>query len=186
MAEEAPSTVEEAPSCSEDIPDDKETPLLPPETQGEEKTGSKLFFHLCGSRLALVVLTILSLIIYFSGFLAALASGYVSVSGQNVVAMVFNMLFALLILYGAFKHNSTVVLVALLWKVFIVIFGIVGTKSVFDQTDWSQEPAGTEKGTEAFIVISLVWEFLMIYAQVVFVCEVKDTREEMGVDSWPP
>lgn len=162
---------EEAPSWSGDNPDDNETPLILPDTQGVEKSGSKFFFHLCTSRFALIVVNVLSLVLYVSGFVAALSSGYISVSGENVVAMVFNLLFTLLVLYGALTTNWTVVLVSMLWEVFIVIFGIVGATAAFDRTDWSQEPAGTERGTEAFIVCALVWQFLMVYAQVVFVCE---------------
>lgn len=184
MIEGGLSVSKEAPAWSEDTP---ETSLLSPDTQVVEHSGSPFFFHRCTSRVAVLVLNILSVVLYISGFVAALVSGNISVSGQNDVAMVFNILFTVLIFYGAFKSNWTVVLVGLLWSLFVVVFGIVGAKTAFDRTDWSQEPAGTQRGTEAFIVISLIWQFLVIYAEVVFVYEMKNMTEavfepEAGVE----
>jgi len=198
-AEEAPSVAnearseretldtmaEEAPSFKEDKSDDKETPLLPsdtPKTLTITLSGSKFFCGLCSSRLALIVFNVLSVLLYIAGFIAAMVSGHVDVSGQNAVAMVFNILFTLLILYGASKSDSTIVLVALLWELFIVIFGIVGATETFNRTDWSKEPKGTEKGTEAFIIITVLWQFLMIYTEAVFVYELRDMREEVVVN----
>ena len=179
-AEEAPLTTQEEddPSWIEDKADDNETPLLPQDTQSVEKSGSIFYYHLCDSRLALIVMNVLSLILYICGFIAAMVSGHITVSGQNTVAMVFNILFTLLILYGVHINNWTIVLVLVLWEVFIVVFGIVGAVAAFKQKDWNQEPGGTQTGTEAFIVISIIWQFLMIYAEVVFVYETKDKRRK--------
>ena len=36
-----------------------------------------------------------------------------------------------------------------------------------------QEPEGTQRGTKAFCVIAIIWEFVVLYAELVFVYELK-------------
>ena len=40
-------------------------------------------------------------------------------------------------------------------------------------TDWSQESSNSRSSTIAFVVISIIWQFIVIYAEVIFVWECK-------------
>ena len=186
MAEEAPLATEEAPSAtkegtldnmattpsfSEEKPDDIEAPLLPQVTQGVQT--SKFYCHRYSSRTILIRVSILSVIFYLSGFIAAMVDGHVDVTSRDAVTMVFNILFTLVILHGAFKSDPTIVLVGLLWELFVVVFGITAAAWTFARMDWSLQPAGTQKGTEAFVVIAIIWQFLVIFAEVVFIYELR-------------
>jgi len=177
------SETESAPSWSQ--PD--ATPLLE-ENYGDEKKGHSFFGFCCDSRRATIIVNILSLILFIACLLAALLPGRITMDGQNVVAMIFNLFFTCVIIYGAYKWVYTFVLIGLLWEVFILIFWIVGASSSIKGTDWSHESSNAKSSTIAFVVISIIWQFIVIYAEVIFVWECKRgimtaetyTREEQS------
>jgi hypothetical protein len=161
--------VDDAPEWSDDKP---ETPLLPV-GEDEGKKGHKFFGICCDSRRAVIIVNIISLLVFISGLVAALVPGSITVSAQNLVAMIFNILFTLVIIFGALKFNDTAVTVGLLWEVFIIFFWIIGASSTINGTDWSQQFKGARGSTISFVVISIIWQFVNIYAEVVFVYESK-------------
>jgi len=167
-SEEAPS--EEAPSWSDDKPD--KTPLLATENE-DSKKGHKLFGFCCDTRRAVMIVNILSLIMFFAGIIAAAVPGRVSMGAQSDVVMVFNIAFTFVIFYGAWKWSYMCVLIGLLWEVFILVFWIVSASSAVKNTDWSAEPAGAKSSTMAFVVLSILWQFVVIYAEVMFAWESK-------------
>ena len=47
------------------------------------------------------------------------------------------------------------------------------SKSSIKGTDWSHESSNSRSSTIAFVVISIIWQFIVIYAEVIFVWECK-------------
>lgn len=168
--ESIPKMNDDAPEWSDDKPD---TPLLPTEEREVEKKGHKLFGFCCDSRRSVIIVNSLSLGIFICGLIAAVVPGSITVSAQNIVVMVFNMLFTIVIIGGALKLNQTAVFIGLLWEVFIMCFWITGASSTIESFDWSKESPGAKQSTVAFLVITILWQFINIYAEVVFVYESK-------------
>jgi len=166
--ESIPKMNDDAPEWSDDKPD---TPLLPVEEREEEKKGHKFFGFCCDSRRACIIVNSLSLILFICGLIAAVAPGSITVSAQNIVAMIFNMLFTVVIIGGALKFNQTVIFIGLLWEVFIMCFWITGASRTIESFDWNKEFPGAKQSTVAFVVITILWQFVNIYAEVVFVYE---------------
>ena len=46
-------------------------------------------------------------------------------------------------------------------------------QSSISGTDWSQQSSNAKSSTIAFVVISIIWQFIVIYAEVIFVYECK-------------
>ena len=159
---------DDEPEWSDDKPD---TPLLPDEEKGEEKKGHKFFYFCCDSRRAVIIVNALSLILYICGLIAAVVPGSITCSAQNIVAMLFNILFTVVIIFGAMKFIQATVLVGLLWELFIICFWITGATAAIEGFDWSQQAPGTRESTITFVVISIIWQFVNCYAEVVFVYE---------------
>ena len=170
VGEQTPITkmVDDAPEWSDDKP---ETPLLPVEEKEEEKKGHKFFGCCCDSRRAVVIVNALSLVLFICGLIAAIVPGSITVGAQNIVAMIFNILFTLVIICGAMKFNQTAVYVGLLWEVFIISFWTTGASSTIASHDWSKEFPGARESTVAFVVIGIMWQFVNIYAEALFVYE---------------
>jgi hypothetical protein len=162
--------VDDAPEWSDDKP---ETPLLPVEEKEEEKKGHKLFGVCCDSRRAVIIVNALSLVMFICELIAAIVPGSITIDSQNVTAMIFNIIFTLVIIYGAMKFNQTVVWVGLLWEIFILCFWITGASNAIQSFDWSKEFPGARESTVAFVVITIIWQFVNIYAEAVFVYESK-------------
>ena len=97
VADESSKSVT-TPEWAEDTP---QTPLI--EDHGDEKRGHKFFGFCCDSRRAVVIVNILSLILFISCLLAALLPGRITMNGQNIVAMIFNLIFTCVIMYGMYK-----------------------------------------------------------------------------------
>ena len=94
VADESSKSVT-TPEWAEDTP---QTTLI--EDHGDEKRGHKFFEFCCDSRRAVVIVNILSLILFISCLLAALLPGRITMNGQNIVAMIFNLIFTCVIIYG--------------------------------------------------------------------------------------
>lgn len=160
---------DDQPEWSDDKP---ETPLLPVEEE-EGKKGHKFFGFCCDSRRAVIIVNMLSLVLFICGLIAAVVPGSVTVDTQNIVAMIFNILFTVAIIIGAMKFNESTIVMGLLWEIFIIFFWIIGAASTINRLDWGKEPAGAKGGTIAFVVISIIWQFVNIYAEVMLVWEIK-------------
>eukprot|EP00984_Skeletonema_dohrnii_P012124 scaffold4878_cov117-Skeletonema_dohrnii-CCMP3373.AAC.2 len=161
---------DDQPEWSDDKPD---TPLLPAEEKEEEKQGHKFFGICCDSRRAVIIVNSLSLVLFICGLIAAVAPGSITISSQNVVAMIFNILFTIVIISGAISFNQTVVVIGLLWEIFIICYWITGASSTIENFDWSKEVPGAKQSTVAFLVITILWQFVTIYAEIMFVYESK-------------
>ncbi len=166
--ESIPKMNDDEPEWSDDKPD---TPLLPAEEKGEEKKGHRLFGFCCDSRRAVILVNSLSLILYICGLIAAVVPGSITCSAQNIVAMLFNILFTVVIIFGAMKFIQATVLVGLLWELFIICFWITGATAAIEGFDWSQQAPEARASTITFVVISIIWQFVNCYAEVVFVYE---------------
>jgi len=167
--ESIPKMADDQPEWSDDKP---ETPLLPVEEE-EGKKGHKFFGFCCDSRRAVIIVNMLSLVLFICGLIAAVVPGSVTVDTQNIVAMIFNILFTVAIIIGAMKFNESTIVMGLLWEIFIIFFWIIGAASTINRLDWGKEPAGAQGGTIAFVVISIIWQFVNIYAEVMLVWEIK-------------
>ncbi|KAL7492120.1 hypothetical protein ACHAWT_001409 [Skeletonema menzelii] len=166
--ESIPKMNDDAPEWSDDKPD---TPLLPAEEKDEEKKGHKFFGLCCDSRRAVIIVNSLSLVIFICGLIAAIVPGSITVGAQNIVAMLFNLLFTVVIIGGAMKFNQATVFIGLLWELFIICYWITGATRTIENFDWSKESPEARGSTIAFVVISIIWQFVNIYAEVVFVYE---------------
>ena len=169
MSEHTPEwRSDDKPEWSDDKPD---TPLLSVQEEDDAKKGHKFFAVCCDSRRAVIIVNALSLLMFVCGLIASVAPGSITVSAQNIVAMIFNILFTLVIMNAAMKFNKTAILIGLLWELFITCFWITGASSTIESTDWDEEFPGAKQSTIAFVVFSILWQFVTIYADVAFVYE---------------
>jgi len=138
----------------------------------QDKKGHKLFFFCCDSRRATIIVNIISMIVFIACLIAALVPGRIRVSDQSLVTMFFNIIFTIVILFGAYKWHYIAVLIGLLWEVFILTFWIVGASESMKNT-WNQYDNSEKNSTIAFVIISIIWQFVVIYAEAIFVYESK-------------
>ena len=168
MSERTPEWSDDKPEWSDDKPD---TPLLSVQEEDDAKKGHKFFGVCCDSRRAVIIVNALSLLMFVVGLIAAVAPGSIEFSAQNTVAMIFNILFTVVILNGAMKFNETTILVGLLWELFITSFWITGASNTIESMDWEKEVPGAKQSTIAFLVFSILWQFIVIYAEILFIYE---------------
>jgi len=135
----------------------------------EEKRGHKLFFVCCDTKRAVVWLNTAVLLLNVFTLTGALVRRDEWTEGyqQALIVRVCGMCVTLATLFGAYSYSKSVVLVGLAFTAYRLTVAVLGVA----QHDWR---GGDNEKTELQVLLPLLGNVLLFYAEAMFVLEVND------------
>ena len=151
------------------------TPLIPGSSDSDTKQGQRVF-GCCDSRRAVIVINSVALALSFIGLLMAVYQSYDN--GSTFIAICISCVLYFAVLWSVLEYRSIAVIVGMLWAVGGIVW--LTLYVVYSSSDIADEEATNRDSTIAGIVIGYFFAVLMIYAECVYVSEVRKgiiTRE---------
>ncbi len=150
------------------------TPLLPGSSESDTKQGQRIL-GCCDSRRAVIVINSIALALSFVGLLLAL---YQSYDNGSIIAVCINCVLYFAVLWSVLQYRYIMVIVGMLWAVGGIVWLTMYVVNL--SSDIAAEETATAAGEIAGIVIGYLFFLFTIYAECIYVSEVRKgiiTRE---------
>ena len=135
----------------------------------EKKKGHKFFFFCCDSKRAVIWLAMPMFMLNLMALTLGAVRGDPSMEGyvQAMVVRGCGMFVMFTTILGAWWYNKIIVLVGLLFVCYQLTMAIIGISKYDWQSDYNEDG-------KLEILLPLVWNVLLFYAEAVFISEVND------------